>query len=96
MYGTIGRMRTKPGVEAQLQEQMRIFEAANVPGVISTYVYRMDADPNEFFVATVWDSKESYVANAASPAQHQRYLAYKSLLQSEPEWHDGEIVYAKA
>ena len=57
MYGTVARMRIKPGAEGQMMEQMRVFEAAMVPGVVATYVYRMDADPEEYYLATVWESK---------------------------------------
>jgi hypothetical protein len=45
MYGTVARLRIKPGAEGKLAEQMRAFEAAMVPGVVATYVYRMDAAP---------------------------------------------------
>jgi quinol monooxygenase YgiN len=94
MYGTIGRYRIKPGMEEQLIEQLRVFEAAKVPGTIATYVYRMDADPNDFYIAVVFASKEAYLTNAQSPEQDARYHQLLSLLEREPEWHDGEIVSA--
>jgi hypothetical protein len=53
----------------------------------------MDADANEFYVAVVFSSKEAYVANANSPEQNARFQAMRALLTSDPEWHDGEIVY---
>jgi quinol monooxygenase YgiN len=96
MYGTVARLRIKPGMEGQLDEQMRAFEAAKVPGVVATYVYRMDADPNEYYLATIWEGKAAYAANATSPEQHARYQAYRALLAAEPEWHDGEIVYPRS
>jgi heme-degrading monooxygenase HmoA len=86
-------MRIKPGMEETLAKQMRDFEAAQVPGVIATYVYRMDADPHDYYMAVVWESKESYLANANSPEQHARYLEYRQALEAAPEWHDGEIVH---
>jgi quinol monooxygenase YgiN len=94
MYGTIAHCRVKPGMEQQLAEQMRMFEAAKVPGAIATYIYRMDADPNDCYLAVVFASKEAYWANAQSPEQDARYRQLLSLLESEPEWHDGEIVSA--
>ena len=96
MYGTVAHMRIKPGAEGQLSEQMRVFEAAKAPGVVTTYLYKMDADPNEYYLATVWESKAAYTANASSPEQHARYQAYRALLAAEPEWHDGEIVYVQS
>ena len=83
----------KPGMEKQLLEQFRIFEAAKVPGVVATYCYRMDSDPNEHYMAVVFSSKEAYRANAESPEQDARYRQMLTLLAGEPEWYDGEIIY---
>lgn len=93
MYGTVARMRAKPGAETQLAEQMRIFEEAHVDGAVSSYVYRMDSDPSEFYLAVIFSSKEAYVANANAPAQDTRYRQLLAYLDGPPEWHDGEIVY---
>lgn len=96
MYGTIGRFRVKPGMEGQLrqllQEQARAFETGRVPGFLASYTYRMDADANDYYLAVVFASKEAYWANAQSPEQDARYRQWLPLLESEPEWHDGEIV----
>ncbi len=94
MYGTVGHYRIKPGMEGQLVEQLRLFEAAKVPGTVAVYAYRMDADPNDYYIAVVFASKEAYWANAQSPEQDARYRQLLPLLEREPEWHDGEIVYA--
>ncbi len=94
MYGTVARMRVKPGSEDQLTAEMRDFEAAQVPGSRAVYVYRMDGDPRDYYVAVVFDSREAYIANANSPAQNERYQRLVMLLEGEQEWHDGEIVYA--
>jgi quinol monooxygenase YgiN len=96
MYGTIGRFRIKPGMEAQfrqlLESQGHPFEAGQVPGFVESLAYRMDADPNEYYLAAVFSNKEAYVANADTPEQDARYRQWLPLLESEPEWHDGEIV----
>lgn len=93
MYGTVARMRVKQGAESQLEQQLREFEGLKVPGFVTTYVYRMDADPQTYYMAVVFDSKESYVANARSPEQDARYQQMRALLESDPEWHDGEIIF---
>jgi heme-degrading monooxygenase HmoA len=97
MYGTIGRLRIKPGMEDQfrqlLEGQARAFESGQIPGFVASYTYRMDADPNEYYLAVVFASKETYWANAQSPEQDTRYRQWLPLLEGEPEWHDGEIVY---
>ena len=45
----------------------REFGALGVPGCQATYVYRMDADPREGYVAVIFESKARYDANANSP-----------------------------
>lgn len=92
MYGTVARLRVKPGAESQLQEQMRSYDAVKVPGFVTTYVYRMDANPNEYYMAVIFDSKDAYWANAKSPEQDARYRGMLQSLEGEPEWHDGEII----
>lgn len=94
MYGTVARMRLKPGMEPQMQALMREYESLNVPGHIATAVYKMDADLNEYYMSVVFKDKESYVKNAEDPAQDARFHKMMELLQSEPEWHDGELAYS--
>ncbi|HEX8997514.1 MAG TPA: antibiotic biosynthesis monooxygenase [Ktedonobacterales bacterium] len=91
MYGTVAHIRMKAGAEAGLDTQLRQFAALHVPGFIATYVYQMDNDPREAYMAVVFDSKATYDANAASPEQDQRYREMLTLLEGAPEWHDGEI-----
>lgn len=93
MYGTVARFRIKPGAEMQLAQRQREFEALRIPGYIRSVVYRMDTDPQLCYLAVVFDSKESYWANAKSPEQDSRYRQLQSLMDGEPEWHDGEIVF---
>jgi antibiotic biosynthesis monooxygenase (ABM) superfamily enzyme len=94
MYGTIARMRLKPGAEAQMQELMKEYETLDVPGYVSSTVYRMDADSNEIYLAVVFEDKETYRANAGSPEQDARYRKMVELLDGEPDWHDGEVIYS--
>jgi heme-degrading monooxygenase HmoA len=92
MYGTIAHVRARPGMEARLKEEIRRFEEARTPGAIAAYVYRMDVDSNDYYIAVIFESKAAYVANANSAEQNARYQALLELLISEPAWHDGEIV----
>ena len=94
MYGTVARMRLKPGMEERMRTMSREENAAQIPGFIGQYVYRMDNDPNEFYLAVIFESKEAYFANANSPEQNERYQYMVEMLDAPPEWHDGEIVYA--
>lgn len=90
MYGTIAKVQVNPEkIEAMEALSKRIDRA---PGQMARYVFRMDSNPNEFYLVAVFESREAYQANAASPEQHQRFLEFRALLTADPEWHDGEIV----
>jgi quinol monooxygenase YgiN len=91
MYGTIARVRIKPGALDKLTEWSA--ESEPPPGAVAFYTYQMDKDPQEMYLVAVFESRESYVANAEDPATHQRYLQMLESLEGEPEWHDGEIVF---
>ena len=95
MYGTVARMRLKAGAEAALRAMTAGYRENPVPGQVATYAYRMDADPQEYYLAVVFASKEAYRANAQSPEQHARFEQMLALLEGEPEWHDGEIIDAQ-
>lgn len=94
MYGTVAKIRVKPGSEAKLLEMTKSEDMMNIPGMVSTLIYRMDDDPNECYLVVVFESKESYVKNAESPEQDARYREFLQYLEGEPEWHDGEVVYS--
>ncbi len=94
MYGTVARLRIKPGKETEFQQLGKSFEQAKIPGAVAQHLYRMDANPNEFYLAVVFSDKAAYERNASSPEQHQRFTQMMALLESEPEWHDGEVIFS--
>jgi quinol monooxygenase YgiN len=93
MYGTIARMRIKPGMESQLEELSRT-QVPDIPGFVFQHVYRMDSDPQELYLVVGFTDQEAYRRNAESPDQAERYAAYVSLLEQAPEWHDGDILWS--
>jgi quinol monooxygenase YgiN len=93
MYGTVARIRVKPGMEQQLMEFSKEQEMSRkIPGWLETLVFRMDSDPQEYYLVVAFESRESYQANAESPEQDAEYRQFRDLLESDPEWSDGEIV----
>ena len=91
MYGTVARMRVKPGSEAALQK-LTEETAPDIPGFVGEYIYRMENEPDVYYLTVMFENKEAYVSNAQSPEQHARYQQYREFLMDDPEWHDGEIV----
>ena len=96
MYGTVARLRLKPGVEEQAIALLHEYETLNIPGFLGEFLYRMDADSNEYYMAVLFASKDAYLANAQSPEQDVRYRQLAALLEREPEWHDGVVAYASS
>jgi antibiotic biosynthesis monooxygenase (ABM) superfamily enzyme len=95
MFGTVARMRAKPGTEAQLTELMKEYEALDVPGFVATYLYRLDGEGYDYYMVALFKDRESYFANAESPGQDKRYRRMRELLEADPKWHDGEVIYSQ-
>ena len=94
MYGTVARVRVKPGKEQEFLKMAD--EASSISGFAFNHTYKLDGGNNEYILVAGFESKDAYVKNANSPEQHQRYLQYRELLESDPEWNDGEIVSGQA
>jgi len=93
MYGTVARYRAKPGNVDALLELQRQLDADPPPGFVAAYIYQMDDDPEEFLEAVLFENRETYMANADSPEQHQWYLKMRALVEADPEWHDGTVIH---
>lgn len=91
MYGTIARLTINPGKEEELT-RMGHAMSTQIPGLVSEYVYRTDANPHELYLVVIFESEQAYRDNANSPEQHARYEEYRSLLAADPEWHDGQVI----
>ncbi len=94
MYGTIARLQLRPGAEKQLREAMAAMRTRQVPGFVASYLYRMDEDPNVLMLAVLFADRETYTRNADDPAQDREYRLLRACLESDPEWHDGEVAWS--
>lgn len=94
MYGTVAKMKCKPEMlEAALQALQKTTPDSGT-GYVSHHVFQTDKDPNEFYVAVVFESKEAYHANAQRPETNANFENLVQHLAAEPEWHDGAIVFS--
>lgn len=92
MYGTIARMKVKPGM---MDAFIAWGEQRDRPDDGSaTLVFRSDNDPNELFLVVAARSREEYRAQSESPEMHEQFLEMMQFLAAEPEWHDGEVIEA--
>jgi quinol monooxygenase YgiN len=94
MYGTIAHFRIKPGTKDEFIKTMDSFGDAVIPGWVADYYFQMDKDSDEFYLVALFADRDTYLTNAASSEQHERYVKFRSFLVSDPEWNDGFIVSA--
>jgi quinol monooxygenase YgiN len=92
MFGTIARMKFKPGAYEKMQDVMKGFEERQVKGFMFNAVYRSQSDPDEVWLVVGFQDEASYRANADDPETDQMAQQYQQLVEAPPEWHDGEIV----
>jgi quinol monooxygenase YgiN len=92
MFGTVARMKFKPGAYETMQGLMEGFEQRQVKGFVFNVVYRSQTDPNETWLVVGFEDEASYRANAEDPQTNEMAQQYQQLLAAPPEWHDGEIV----
>lgn len=92
MYGSVSRWRVKEGKQAELEHLLNEIARERAPGSRALNVYHSDADPHEYWVAGVFESREAYASNSATPEQTGRFERLRELMESDPEWHDGEVV----
>ena len=92
LYGTIAKMKLKPGAEEKMMQSMEGSDAGR-EGHVATYVFKSDADPNVHFVTTVFENKAAYKKFADSPEQDKRFRQMSEMLAGEPEWNDGEVIH---
>ena len=95
MYGTIFRIKPKPGQEQDVIDVFNEWERdrmPNVRGAISGYLFKPDADSGELIGVAVFEDKESYIANGNDPEQDAWFRKLRDLLQEDPSWEDGEYL----
>ncbi|RPJ01118.1 MAG: hypothetical protein EHM39_03765 [Chloroflexi bacterium] len=95
-FGTVARLHLKPNMLDRFfaygEEQQR---RTDISGGVAMIVFQSDTDPLEIYLVVVAESEEQYRAQAASPEQHQEYLRMREMLQADPEWHDGQVLFAE-
>ncbi len=94
MYGTIARLKLKPGIDALARiRALRATVTQAPPGAVAEYIFAADRDPNEIFLVVMFDSREAYRANSENPATSARFQEIAAMLAEPPDWHDGEVIY---
>jgi quinol monooxygenase YgiN len=92
MFGTIARVKPKPGQEAALQELIDGFweeRGKDVEGAQMGFLFTPKDRTGELYLIAVFDDEKTYMANAGSPDQDAWYQKIRAVLDADPEWMDG-------
>lgn len=95
MYGTIFRMKVKPGQEQAVVKLFQEWDQERKPrvkGAVGGYLMKPDNRPGELVGVAVFQDRASYQANADHAEQDRWYRRVRELLEADPEWEDGEYV----
>lgn len=88
MFGTVARIRIKPGKEDDLRRIAGEITDADPPGFVRNYVLRSKDDPQEIWLVALFDSEQAYYDNASRPETNAQYERWMELTEGQPEWHD--------
>lgn len=90
MYGTVALC----AVRAENVDKLRALAAAEdierSDGYLGTDVLVADNHADTLLMVVRFRDRDSYVANAGSPGQDERYREFRALMESDPVWYDGE------
>jgi quinol monooxygenase YgiN len=95
MFGSIAKLRVKPGCFDKMLDLVKSVEAQPVKGRLFLAVYRSQADPDEAWAVSGFEDETTYRADADDPRKSEQFEQWQQLLAASPEWHDGEIVWDK-
>jgi quinol monooxygenase YgiN len=99
MYGTLARMRIRPGSESAIQELEREWfrtRGRSVKGVGPSYILAPDGDAGSRWLVAIFDDEAAYKANADDPEQDAWYRQMRQHLLEDPEWIDGTWTDSRA
>lgn len=95
MYGTIARLKVKPGQE---QTVVNLFDEwgreyrPGVKGAVAGYLYQSETNPGDCLMVVGFADRDSYHANAQASGQQKWYQRLRENLTEDPAWEDGSIV----
>jgi|TARA_B110000438_G_C15569392_1_gene544717 hypothetical protein len=91
MYGTIFNLDVKDGHKESLLNIMQ--QNDRVPeGMVAWFLMNPSDEGKDLIGVAVFENKESHLANAENPDQHDYFVEMMKHLNSEPTWTDGEYV----
>jgi len=94
MYGTIAKLNVKAGKIEELINHMNV-EYKSISGALHIFMYQMDEDTSTVYIAVVFSDKKAYIENTESSESNTKYEKMMEFLKSDPEWHDGQVIFSR-
>ena len=91
MFGTVARLRIKPGHEDELAQMAGEIVETDPPGFVTNYVLRGKDDPQERWLVAIFESEKAYYDNAERPETNAQYEKWMQIVEGPPEWHDVHV-----
>ena len=92
---TTFRSKIQPGKRQALFDLMDKWERehkAAATGFQRTVVVANNNDENDITTVVFWDTTENYNKNSDRPEQGAWFQEFRSLLASDPQWFDGNVI----
>jgi quinol monooxygenase YgiN len=97
MFGTVARVVVQPGREQEflaIGEQWTRERGAST-GQVAEYVFRVEGRSREYLLVGIFADRETYDTNAKDPETDRWYQRMRAILETDPEWNDGEVVQSQ-
>jgi hypothetical protein len=97
MFGTIYRMQPKAGQELAIAEHLRRWERERRPeanGTVAGFLFKPRENSGELIGVAIFDSEANYRKTSDAPAQGRWYRQLREMLETDPEWNDGDVLVA--
>lgn len=91
MFGTLGRMKARPGKLEELKAHPGDPRAATSRGYVGSYLL-VAVEGDEVVVAVMFEDRESYFAMVHEPRTDENHQRLLTLVEGEPTWTDGEWI----
>jgi len=91
VFGTLGRMKVKPGKLEDLKAHLNDPQAAAQRGYRGSFVLVAE-EGDEVVVAVMFADKDSYFEMVHDPRTDENYQRLLMLIDGEPSWTDGEWI----
>ncbi len=89
MFGTVGRLKVKPGKMQEVRDNMLDPQGAGAKGFRGLH-FLVPEEGNEAVVAVIFEDKDTYFQMVHDPKTDENFGKLMALLEGEPSWTDGE------